>query len=115
MANVYKVMGLRNELTDFLDEYVDAKWNYEDQFHVYVFDREGIPEAFSNEEGTYGWYIRYPGYTCANAIFNEEDDTLVDFCLIRSPAFGGNQTVFNTDPEELEKIVLEKFKGKKIT
>ena len=93
MANVYKVMGLRNELTDFLDGYVDAKWNFEDQFHVYVFDREGIPEVFSNEE----------------------DDTLVDFCLIRSSTFGGNQTVFNTDPEELEKIVLEKFKGKKIT
>lgn len=113
MSNVYKVMGLRNELTDFLDEYVADKWKV-DEFHVYVFDREGVPETFSNEEGTYGWYIRYPGYTCANAIFKEEDDTLIDFRLILSSAFDGNQTVFATDPDELEKMVLEKFKGKKI-
>lgn len=111
-------LGIRNDLTMLLDKHVDDKLRpgfTRAYLHTYIYtsDRK-TPEIFQDGEN-YGWYIRYPGYTCANIVFNK-DDEVIDFKFIRIPnCFGtGKDTIFD-DPDELEKLILEKFKGKKIT
>lgn len=109
-------LGIRNELTKMLDDYVIEDEKY-DGSHVYIMQHGGEPDTFEDKD-TYGWFIRYPGYTCANVIFDKKTNLVVDFFVTER---GGNfkiqglGTVFKIPPLELTNLVLKRFKGKPLT
>lgn len=109
-------LGIRNELTKMLDEYVREDEKY-DVSHVYIMSHDGEPDTFEDSD-TYGWFIRYPGYTCANVIFDKKTNLVVDFFvterggIFETQGFG---TVFKIPSLELKNLVLKRFKGKPLT
>lgn len=107
-------MGIENELTRFLDKFVKDSSRISG-FNVYIFEKNGHPDIFDVDDDTYGMYIRYPGYTCANVIMDRNDDTVVDFKLTRRGGGfkGKDETIFVND-NKLESLVLERFGGKKL-
>lgn len=116
---------LTNEITRLMDEHIKDNWKSKSldfSLNVYVFskkndngEREPVVLGSDNEE-TYVWFLRYPGYTCGNIIINKKDNTIKTILLTRrGGAFsGGDETVFN-DPDKLEKILNDKYRGKQIT
>ena len=115
---------LTNEITHLMDEHVSEKWqckNDDFEFHVYIYSKKNDkgdlePTIFDVTDKLYGMYLRYPGYTCGNIIINKEDKTIHSIVLTRrGGAFsGGDETVFD-DPDKLEKILNDKYCGKRIT
>lgn len=106
------VLGIRNELTMFLDEYICDDCKLE-EFHVYIFEHGGVPDTFETST-EYGWFIRYPGYTCANIIFDKITKTVKDF-YVTDRGDKNLGTVFKIPPLELTRLVLNKFKGKPLS
>ena len=109
---------LTNEITRLMDEHVSKKREY---FCVYVYSKKNDkgnlePITFDVTDKLYGIYLRYPGYTCGNIIINKEDKTIHSIVLTRrGGAFsGGDETVFD-DPDKLEKILNDRYRGKRIT
>ncbi len=109
-------LGIRNELTKMLDEYVREDEKYGES-HVYIMSHDGEPDTFEDKY-TYGWFIRYPGYTCANVIFDKKTNLVEDFFVTErggSFAIQGLGTVFKIPSIELKNLVLKRFKGKPLT
>lgn len=109
---------LTNEITRLMDEHVSKKREY---FCVYVYSKKNDkgnlePIIFDVTDKLYGMYLRYPGYTCGNIRINKEDKTIHSIVLTRrGGAFsGGDETVFD-DPDKLEKILNDRYCGKRIT
>jgi len=117
------MLELTNEITRLMDEHVSEKWQYKNgdiKFHVYVYSKKNNegnlePIIFNITDKIYGMYLRYPGYTCGNIRINK-DNTIHSIVLTRrGGAFsGGDETVFN-DPDKLEKILNDRYCGKRIT
>lgn len=115
---------LTNEITHLMDEHVSEKWqckNEDFKFHVYIYSKKNDkgdlePTIFDVTDKLYGMYLRYPGYTCGNIIINKEYKTIHSIVLTRrGGAFSGeDETVFN-DPDKLEKILNDRYRGKRIT
>lgn len=108
-------LGFRNELTKFMDKNIKESSKYKG-FYVYILEgKDGKPDVYEGDD-FYGWYIRYPGYTCANVLFSKKDDTVIKINITyRGGGFsGGNETIF-IDPKKLKKELEEKFKGKKLS
>lgn len=115
---------LTNEITRLMDEHVSEKWqckNGDNKFHVYVYSKKNDegnlePIIFNITDKIYGMYLRYPGYTCGNIRINKDNKTIHSIVLTRrGGAFsGGDETVFN-DPDKLEKILNDRYCGKRIT
>lgn len=105
------LLGIRNELTIFLDEYVSDDCKCEG-YYVYIFEHNGVPDTFETDT-EYGWFIRYPGYTCANVVFDKATKTVKDFTITERD--GGLGTIFKIPSPELTTLVLNKFKGKPLS
>ena len=107
---------LRNELTRLMDKWVKQEEKVDEDFpHVYIFtDEEGKISVFEDGD-EYGWYVRFPGYTCANVRFDRRTNLVSRIVLVRRG--GGfkndNETVFR-DPEELERVLNDTFRGKSL-
>lgn len=109
-------LGIRNDLTKMLDGYVREDEKY-DKSHVYIMSHDGEPDTFEDSD-TYGWFIRYPGYTCGNVIFDKKTNLVVDFFVTERGgnfAIQGLGTVFKIPSLELRNLVLKRFKGKPLT
>lgn len=109
--------GLRNELTRLMDEWVRPEEKVEDDFpYVYIFtDEEGKISVFEDGD-EYGWYVRFPGYTCANVRFDRRTNLVSRIVLVRRGGAyreNGDETVFR-DPEELERVLNDTFRGKSL-
>lgn len=106
------IREVQNELTRMMDEHLRDEDKIEG-FNVYIYtDKDGQPETFEDDD-EYGWYIRYPGYTCGNVVFDKEKKTVKRIVLTRrgggfSP---GHETVFK-NPDKLERLLNTTFKGK---
>lgn len=109
------MLGYVNEITRYLDTQIKPKDKC-DIFYVYIYTKDGVPEKFDVNKDQYCWFLRYPGYTCANIVFNKSDDTIDRVVLThRGGLFvGEDETVF-IDPDKIEKELTEKYKGKTIS
>lgn len=110
------VLGIRNELTMFLDEYIRDDCKHKG-YHVYIFEHDGVPDTFETST-EYGWFLRYPGYTCANIVFDKKTNLVVDFFVTERGGYfeiQGLGTVFKIPSLELTRLVLNKFKGKPLS
>lgn len=107
--------GLRNELTRLMDEWVKPEERI-NGFHVYIYsDSDGEPYSYEIGD-TYSWRVRFPGYTCANVVFDKETDAVIEVVLVkRGGAYreNGDETVFR-DPDELERVLNDTFRGKSL-
>ena len=101
-------LGIRNELTRFLDEYINEDDKLE-EYHIYIMQHNGIPDSYETSD-EYGWFIRYPGYTCANIIFDKTTKCVKDFFITERDNNLG--TIFRIPSLELRRLVLSKFKDK---
>ena len=82
------------------------------QIWCYIFEHNGVPDTFETDT-EYGWFIRYPGYTCANVVFDKATKTVKEFNITeRDGALG---TIFKIPSPELTTLVLNKFKGKPLS
>lgn len=115
---------LRCEVTEYMDKFRDPKQipkGYEDLHRTYIMAKDGKPEIGTYSEGKdfdkyYFWWIRIPGYTCANIVFNKSDDTVAEILLTRrGGAFANSkeETAY-LNPDKLQKELNEKFVGKKL-
>lgn len=101
-------LGLRTELTKLMDKYVrPADDVNDDYYHVYIFVHDGKPDTF-HDEFTYGWFVRIPGYTCANVHFDNKSKLFSHVDLIRRK---DGSMVFG-NPEELKTLIDKTFAGK---
>lgn len=106
------------EITKYMDEHFDPEQvstKMKDYFRTYILCRDGSPEIGFDTDGTYFWYVRVPGYTCANIRFNR-NDTIREIVLTRRGglfAIDHQETVYK-NADELERKLNELFVGKKI-
>ena len=116
-------MDIRCEVTEYMDKFRDPKQipkGYESWHRTYIMSKDGKPEIGEysdpkDKENFYFWWVRIPGYTCANIIFNRKDDTVVGILLTeRGGAFAGGQETAYLNPDKLQKELNEKFVGKKL-
>lgn len=108
-------LGFVNEMTKYMDSHVNESDKCEG-FYVYILEgKDGKPSIFENND-EYGWYIRYPGYTCANVFFSKKDNTVLEIKLTRRGGgfSGGHETIFD-DYKKLQKDLNEMFVGKTLT
>lgn len=108
------------EITEYMDKFRDPKQCSLDYMHTYIFTKDGKPVigTYTDDEYNekyYFWYLRIPGYTCANVIFNKKDDTVDEILLTRrGGAFSGGMETMYLNPNKLEKELNKLFKGKKV-
>lgn len=104
----------RNEFTKYLDTKLKNSSKV-DGFYTYINSIHGIPTTFEVNEEECGYYIRYPGYTCANVIINKFDKIIKRvFITRRGGAFeNGDEMVFEGDPKKFEKELNKLFIGKR--
>ena len=105
-------LGFRNEMTKYMDSHVNESDKCKG-FYVYILEgKDGKPSTFESDN-EYGWYVRYPGYTCANVFFSKKDNTVLEIKLTRRGGgfSGGHETVFD-DYKKLQKDLNEMFVGK---
>lgn len=108
------------EITEYMDKFRDHKQCSLDYMNTYIFTKDGKPVigTYNNEEDNekyYFWYLRIPGYTCANVVFNRKDDTVDEIILTRrGGAFSGGMETMYLNPNKLEKDLNKIFKGKKV-
>lgn len=122
------MMEVRCEVTEYMDKFRDPKQVPKSKFDwckTYImskkYDGEIKPEKGEYTSGKdfkkfYFWWVRIPGYTCANIVFNKSDDTVAEILLTRrGGAFAacGDETMY-LNPDKLQKELNEKFVGKKL-
>ena len=109
------------EITEYMDKFRDPKQCNLEYMYTYIFTKDDKPVigTYDNNEDNekyYFWYLRIPGYTCANVIFNKKDDTVYRILLTRrGGAFSDGMETMYLNPNKLEKELNKMFKGKKIT
>ena len=132
MSRDFTKLDLVCDVTEYMDKFRDPKQCHitpeRDWMKTYICGRiylnengEKIIEAERGEytdpkdnEKFYFWWVRIPGYTCANIIFNKKDDTVENIVLTRrGGAFSGGMETMYLNPNKLEKELNELFKGKK--
>ena len=80
--------------------------------------KDGKPEIGEyddpkDRENFYFWWVRIPGYTCANIVFNRKDDTVAEILMTsRGGAFAGGEETMYLNPDKLQKELNEMFVGK---
>lgn len=111
------------EITDEMDKHFDPRQVGErskSYFRTYVYsdkDDKPVRGTYIEDDDEYFWYLRVPGYTCANVAFNSKDDTVNRIVLTRRGGAFANadlETVY-VNPDKLEKALNKQFVGKKIT
>lgn len=108
------------EITEYMDKFRDPKQCSFEYMNTYILTKDGKPEigTYNNDkdnEKYYFWYLRIPGYTCANVVFNRKDDTVDEIILTkRGGAFSGGMETMYLNPDKLEKELNKMFKGKKV-
>lgn len=108
------------EITEYMDKFRDPKQCNLKYMNTYILTKDGKPVigTYNNEkddEKYYFWYLRIPGYTCANVVFNKKDDTVEEILLTRrGGAFSGGMETMYLNPNKLEKDLNKLFKGKKV-
>lgn len=108
------------EITEYMDKFRDPKQCRLEYMNTYILTKDGKPEigTYNNDkvnEKYYFWYLRIPGYTCANVIFNRKDDTVYKIILTRrGGAFSDGMETMYLNPDRLEKELNKMFKGKKV-
>ena len=116
-------MEVKCEVTEYMDKFRDPKQipkKYESWHRTYIMSKDGKPEIGEysdpkDSEKFYFWWVRIPGYTCANIIFNRKDDTVAQILLTRrGGGFAGGQETAYLNPDKLQKELNEKFVGKKL-
>lgn len=108
------------EITEYMDKFRDPKQCRLEYMNTYILTKDGKPEigTYNNDKVNkkyYFWYLRIPGYTCANVIFNRKDDTVDKIILTRrGGAFSDGMETMYLNPDKLEKELNKMFKGKKV-
>ena len=108
------------EITEYMDKFRDPKQCNREYMNTYILTKDGKPVigTYNNaedDEKYYFWYLRIPGYTCANVVFNKKDDTVEEILLTRrGGAFSGGMETMYLNPNKLEKDLNKLFKGKKV-
>ena len=118
---------LRCEVTEYMDKFRDPKQipeSVKDWQRTYIMSSRNDkhkPDVGEydgkDKEKYYFWWVRIPGYTCANIIFNKSDDTVAEIRLTRRGggfAEIGQETSY-LNPDKLEKELNEMFVGKKLS
>lgn len=118
---------LRCEVTEYMDKFRDPEQmpsdpKYLSWHRTYILSHEGKPKIgeYNDEEYAnkyYFWWVRIPGYTCANIVFNKSDDTVYKIGLTRRGglfAIDHQETAY-LNPDKLEKELNEMFVGKKLS
>jgi len=114
---------IRCEVTEYMDKFRDPKQIPEEvrDFHkTYIMSKDGKPEIGEyndpkDRENFYFWWVRIPGYTCANIVFNRKDDTVAEILMTkRDGAFSGGMETQYINPNKLQKELNEMFVGKKL-
>ena len=109
------------EITEYMDKFRDPKQCDFEYMNTYIYTKDnnkpfiGTYNDDEDNEKYYFWYLRIPGYTCANVIFNKKDDTVDKILLTRRGGLfsGGMETAY-LNPNKLEKDLNKMFKGKKV-
>ena len=109
------------EITEYMDKFRDPKQCDFEYMNTYIYTKDnnkpfiGTYNDDEDNENYYFWYLRIPGYTCANVIFNKKDDTVDKILLTRRGGLfsGGMETAY-LNPNKLEKDLNKMFKGKKV-
>lgn len=112
-------LGFVNEITKYLDSHTVEKTMMENGMYNYISEsseENGKPSVLEINDEEYIWYIRFPGYTSGNIIFNKADNTVKGIVLTRRGGgfSGGHETVYD-DPIKIEKYLNETYKGKTLT
>lgn len=115
------------EVTEYMDKFRDPKQMPTDpeclSWHrTYIMSHDEKPDIGEYDEGKdkekyYFWWVRIPGYTCANIVFNKSDETVAEIILTRrggAYAEDHMETQY-LNPDKLEKELNEKFVGKKLS
>ena len=108
------------EITEYMNKFRDPKQCKFDYMHTYIYSKNSKPVigTYSDDEDNekyYFWYLRFPGYSCANIIFNKKDDTVEEILLTRrGGAFSDGMETMYLNPNKLEKELNKIFKGKKV-
>ena len=107
------------EITEYMDKFRDPKQCNLEYIHTYIFTKDGKPVigTYNDEDNEkyYFWYLRIPGYTCANVIFNKKDDTVEEILLTRrGGAFSNGMETMYLNPNKLEKELNKIFKRKNV-
>lgn len=114
---------IRCEITEYMDKFRDPKQIPEEvrDFHkTYIMSKDGKPEIGEyndpkDRENFYFWWVRIPGYTCANIVFNRKDDTVAEILMTkRGGAFSGGMETQYINPNKLQKELNNLFVGKKL-
>lgn len=109
------------DVTVYMDKFRDPKqipMKYERFMRTYILGEDNKPEIgeYNDPEDRdkfYFWWVRIPGYTCANIMFNKSDDTVVKIVLTRrGGSFVGGQETMYQNPDKLEKELNQMFVGK---
>ena len=112
------------DVTVYMDKFRDPEQMPKDKVHLewmrtYIMSRDGKPEIGHYDsdpeyaEKFYFWWVRIPGYTCANIVFNKSDDTVAKIVLTRrGGGFAGGQETMYLNPDKLEKELNKMFVGK---
>ncbi len=113
------LLGFVNEITKYLDSHTVEKTMMKNGMYNYILESsedDGKPDVLDINDKEYIWYIRFPGYTSGNIIFNKTDNTVKKVVLTRRGGgfSGGNETVYD-DPSKIEKYLTETYKGKTLT
>lgn len=116
-------MDIRCEVTEYMDKFRDPKQISKDHMNfikTYIMSKDGKPEIGEysdpkDKENFYFWWVRIPGYTCANIVFNRKDDTVAEILMTRrGGAFANGEETMYLNPDKLQKELNEKFVGKKL-
>lgn len=108
------------EITEYMDKFRDPKQCSLEYMMTYILTKDNKPVigTYNNDkdnEKYYFWYLRIPGYTCANVVFNKKDDTVEEILLTRrGGAFSDGMETMYLNPNKLEKELNKIFKGKKV-
>ena len=108
------------EITEYMDKFRYPKQCNFKYMNTYIYTKDNKPvigtyDNVKDNEKYYFWYLRIPGYTCANVIFNKKDDTVDEVILKRrGGAFSDGMETSYLNPDKLEKDLNKMFKGKKV-
>ena len=103
-------MDIRCEVTEYMDKFRDPKQipkDHESWHRTYIMSKDDKPEIGEysdpkDRENFYFWWVRIPGYTCANIVFNRKDDTVAEILLTeRGGAFTGGQETAYLNPKKI--------------
>ena len=106
-------MEFKNEITEIMTKHIKSTSKI-DKFEVYILGnrKDNKPDEVHYDNGEYLWFLRYPGYTCANIIFNKDKSIKEIIIVHRGGAFSPDDETIFEDPDKLEKELNKQFKGK---